>query len=44
MLDIQTVANPPIPRIEVEDYIEMGRLVADWAAESRQPAEGRRAR
>ena len=33
MLDIQTVANPPIPRIEVEDYIEMGRLVADWAAD-----------
>ena len=33
MLDIQAVAHPPIPRIEVEDYIEMGRLVADWAVD-----------
>ena len=28
-----TVAKPPIPRIEVADYIEMGRLVAQWATE-----------
>ena len=33
MLDIHTAAKPPIPRIEVADYIEMGRLVAQWAAE-----------
>ena len=33
MLDIQTVAHQPIPRIEVEDYIEIGRLVAEWAAD-----------
>jgi hypothetical protein len=33
MLDTHTVARPPIPRIEVADYIEMGRLVAQWAAD-----------
>jgi hypothetical protein len=33
MLDIQTVARQPIPRIEVGDYIEMGRLVAQWATD-----------
>ena len=33
MLDIQSVARQPIPRIEVADYIEMGRLVALWATE-----------
>ena len=33
MLDIQAVARQPIPRIEVADYIEMGRLVAEWATE-----------
>ncbi len=33
MLDSQTVTTPPIPRIEVADYIEMGRLVAQWATE-----------
>jgi hypothetical protein len=33
MLDIQSVAKQPIPRIEVADYIEMGRLVAQWATE-----------
>ncbi|HRO10817.1 hypothetical protein [Amaricoccus sp.] len=31
MLDDQPVSAPTIPRIEVEDYIEMGRLVAEWA-------------
>ena len=31
MFDLQAVPGPPIPRIEVEDYIEMGRLVAEWA-------------
>ncbi len=40
MLDIQTDPNPPIPRIEVEDYIEMGRLVAEWATEpASRPAD-----
>ena len=33
MLDIQNVAKPLIPRIEVADYIEMGRLVAQWATD-----------
>jgi hypothetical protein len=33
MLDFQAVARPPIPRIEVTDYIEMGRLVAQWASD-----------
>jgi hypothetical protein len=33
MLDTQSVATPPIPRIEVADYIEMGRLVAQWATD-----------
>jgi hypothetical protein len=33
MLDIQTVAKQPIPRIEVADFIEMGRLVAQWATD-----------
>ena len=27
------VASQPIPRIEVADYIEMGRLVAQWATD-----------
>jgi hypothetical protein len=31
MFDMQPVRTPPIPRIEVEDYIEMGRLAAEWA-------------
>ena len=40
MLDFQTVAKPPIPRIEVADYIEMGRLVAQWATEpATRPAD-----
>jgi hypothetical protein len=33
MLDIQAVARQPIARIEVADYIEMGRLVAQWATD-----------
>jgi hypothetical protein len=33
MLDVHAVAKPPIPRIEVADYIEMGRLVAQWATD-----------
>ncbi|MFO1208187.1 MAG: hypothetical protein U1E40_03085 [Amaricoccus sp.] len=33
MLDFQNVAKPLIPRIEVADYIEMGRMVAQWATE-----------
>jgi hypothetical protein len=33
MLDFQTVARPPLPRIEVTDYIEMGRIAAEWATE-----------
>ena len=33
MLDIQNVAKPLIPQIEVADYIEMGRIVAQWATE-----------
>ena len=31
MLDIQAAVKPPIPVIEVNDYIELGRLVAEWA-------------
>ncbi len=33
MLDTHTVAKPPISRIDVADYIEMGRLVAQWATD-----------
>lgn len=33
MLDGQTVQKPPIPRIDVADHIEMGRVVAQWATE-----------
>jgi hypothetical protein len=33
MLDIQAVARQPLPRIDVADYIEMGRLVAQWVTE-----------
>lgn len=33
MLDAQTGPKPPIPRIEVADFIEMGRLVAQWATD-----------
>ena len=40
MLDMQAVRTPPIPRIEVEDYIEMGRLVAEWAVDpASRPAD-----
>jgi hypothetical protein len=40
MLDVQAVARPPIPRIEVADYIEMGRLVAQWATDpATRPAD-----
>ena len=39
MFDLQAVSAPAIPRIEVEDYIEMGRLVAEWAiAPASRPA------
>ncbi len=31
MLDIEAVAKPAIPPVEVTDFIEMGRLVAEWA-------------
>ncbi|HET9069846.1 MAG TPA: hypothetical protein VFN28_14475 [Amaricoccus sp.] len=31
MFDIEPASTGAIPRIEVEDYIEMGRLVAEWA-------------
>ena len=33
MFDIQAVARQPLPRIEVADYVEMGRLVAQWVTE-----------
>ncbi len=33
VLDIQTATKPLIPRIDVADYIEMGRLVAQWATD-----------
>ena len=40
MLDIQAVAKQPIPRIDVADYIEMGRLVAQWATDpATRPAD-----
>lgn len=31
MLDIRQAVRTPIPRVEVADYIELGRLVAEWA-------------
>lgn len=33
MRDIEAVARQPLPRIDVADYIEMGRLVAQWLTE-----------
>ena len=33
MFDIHSVQRQPIARIEVADYIELGRLVAQWATE-----------
>jgi hypothetical protein len=33
MFDIQAVARQPLPRFEVVDYVEMGRLVAQWVTE-----------
>ena len=33
MLDVNTPAGQSIPRIEVADYIEMGRLVAQWSTD-----------
>ena len=33
MLDIQSVARQPLPRVDVADYIEMGRMVAQWVTE-----------
>ena len=40
MLDIQAVARQPIPRIDVADYIEMGRLVTQWVTDPRsRPAD-----
>ncbi|MBB5221427.1 hypothetical protein HNP73_001348 [Amaricoccus macauensis] len=33
MLDMNAPAHPAIPEIEVADYIEMGRLVAQWSAD-----------
>lgn len=33
MRDIEAVARQPLPRIDVVDYIEMGRLVAQWVTE-----------
>jgi hypothetical protein len=33
VLDIHNVPKPPIPRIDIADYIEMGRLVAQWATD-----------
>jgi len=40
MFDMQAPRTPPIPRIEVEDYIEMGRLAAEWAIDpASRPAD-----
>jgi hypothetical protein len=33
VLDVQSAQKPPISRIDVADYIEMGRLVAQWAGD-----------
>ena len=33
MFDIHAINRQPIARIEVADYIEFGRLVAQWATE-----------
>ena len=33
MLDLRTTTKQPIPRIEVADFIEMGRLVAQWTVD-----------
>jgi hypothetical protein len=39
MLDVHAPTKPPISRIEVTDYIEMGRIVAEWASDPQtQPA------
>jgi hypothetical protein len=38
MLDTHTAtATDPIPRIEVADYIELGKLVAEWSIGKRKP-------
>jgi hypothetical protein len=33
MFDIESIRRQPIARIEVADYIELGRVVAQWATE-----------
>lgn len=40
MLDLQTTARTPIAEIEVDDFIEMGRIIAQWASDpdSRPPS------
>jgi hypothetical protein len=43
MFDMQPARTAPIPRIEVEDYIEMGRLVAEWAIDPARRPGGLRA-
>ena len=37
MLDTQTTPDEPIPRIEVGDFIELGKLVTEWATGRREP-------
>ena len=38
MLDSRPpAASDPIPRIEVADFVELGRLVAEWATGRREP-------
>lgn len=45
MLDTETPSRPTIPEIEVVDYIEMGRLVAQWSADpATRPASVRELR
>ncbi len=40
MLDSHALAvTDPIPRIEVADFVEMGRLVAEWSLGQRKPPE-----
>ncbi len=39
MLDAKTDAKEPIPRVEVADYIEMGKLVAQWTADPKSRPE-----
>ena len=40
MLDLQTVAKTPIAEIVVDDFIEMGRIIAQWASDPESRPQG----